>query len=250
MKINWILTHALFLVVCCVLLASNAVGQTSTNATDQTSMYSGMPTNLAAKMAKIEEKRAEWSRLHPEQEAEEIALMSNAAIHWEDPKPWPKTAKNKKIIEHCIEQLRSAIDTNEIELACSKLTNQPEKVLTIKKLAEETVSNLNFLATMLTSSDLSDITRGDDGWSAEMDSQKYYYYVDFWSPNGEPSSIRSIMLSPHEAKGLSLRARFYENGKLSSCMRNSPPRKNQIGFNEDGHLDFYSMRIPPKNPLN
>jgi hypothetical protein len=71
MKINCIITHALFLAVCCVW---QAMGQTSVNATGQTSVYSGMPTNLAAKLAKIEEKRAEWQRLHPEQAAEEIAL--------------------------------------------------------------------------------------------------------------------------------------------------------------------------------
>jgi hypothetical protein len=239
MKINCMITHGLFLAACCVLLTINATGQTSTN--------SELPPNLAAKVAKIDEMRAEWQRLHPDQYAEEVALMSNAASHWEAPEPLPKSAKKNKIIEHCVAQLRSAFDTNEIELACGKLTNQPEAALTLKSLSEETMSNLNFLASMLTNADLSDITGGDDGWSAEMDSLKYYYYVHFWSPNGEPSSVRSISLRSHDAKGENLSARFYENGKLEIFNKYSRPR-NQVSFKEDGSLDGYQVQNPAKKP--
>jgi len=229
----------LFLAANCIFLVSNTTGQTSTD--------SGISTNLAAKLAKIEEKRAEWSRLHPEQEAEEVTLMSNAVSHLEVTKPWPKTAKNKKIIEHCVEQLRSAFDTNEIELACSKLTNQPETALTLKGLSNETMSNLNFLATILTNPDISDITRGDDGWSAEMYNLKNYYYLDFWTTNGEPSSVRSIEQRTPDAKSVILSARFYENGKLSYFEKVSPPG-NQLSFKEDGHLNRYWVQNLAKKP--
>jgi hypothetical protein len=240
MKIIFSITHALFLVVCCVLLAGNGIGQTATN--------SELPPDIAAKMAKIDEKRAEWRRQHPQQEAEEIALMSNAISHWEAPKALPKSAKNKKIIEHCVEQLHFAFDTNEIQLACSKLTNQPEAAITLKNLLEETISNLNLLATMLTSPDLSDITLGDDGWSAEMYSQKYYYYVCFWIANGEPSSVRSIELRTPDAGHVILSARFYENEKLFIYENNTHPRRSQLSFKEDGHLNRYQVQKPAKKP--
>ena len=82
----------------------------------------------------------------------DIAAFGTAAVLHElfTSHKWPGSAAEKKArLEHCAEVLRSAIDTNQIELDCLKLTNQPEVVQAIRNYTQQTVSNLNEAAVVL-----------------------------------------------------------------------------------------------------
>ena len=184
---------------------------------------------------------AEYRRHHPN--LEEMGMLIYAMSLWKGPTPLPKSVKSKIIIARCVEQLHTAFDTNQITLACEKLTNRPASVIVIKTLSEETISNLNFFATLLTSPDYGKITGGDNGWSAELYNSNYYSSVSFWISNGVPSVVRDMDLRTPDAQRVILSARFYENGKLWEFDKKQRPW-TILSFKPDGSLDLSYAQKP------
>ncbi len=172
---------------------------------------------------------------------EELEAYAAAYTHSINPQPWPGDAsKKQEILRHCAEVLRAAIDTNEIDLACSKLTNQPDTVLALKGFSTMTMSNLNEFATILCSPELS-TSMGQGGFTAEIHTPTNYFLINFWVANGFPSFVRSIEKRTPDAGHVVESARFYENGQMLELRVNSLDRKvaKGLAFKEDGRLDYH-----------
>jgi hypothetical protein len=143
---------------------------------------------------------------------------------------WPDSPAHKKIrLEHCAEVMRSAIDTNQIELDCLKLTNQPEVVLAIRNYTKQTVSDLNEAASFLTNANLHTYM-ADFGEAAEMvnPKNKDEWLLFIFNSNGSVSEFENRNNDKmHVKKSL----RFYENGRVAG------DAGGHIAFRANGEID-------------
>ncbi len=147
---------------------------------------------------------------------------------------WPGSAAEKKArLEHCAEVLRSAIDTNQIELDCLKLTNQPEVVQAIRNYTQQTVTNLNEAADLLTNANLKTFL-ADYGEGAEIFNPKNkdeWFDFDFYY-NGP---VRQLEMRSSDKMHVKMSLRFYENGRVAGDAR------RHIALRANGEIDHCSI---------
>ena len=143
---------------------------------------------------------------------------------------WPERPADKKArLEHCAEVLCKAIDTNQIELDCLKLTNQPEVVQAIRNYTQQTVSNLNEAADLLTNASLKTFM-ADYGEGAEIVNPKNKnesFVFDFYYKGPVSQFFMRTLDGSHKGIGMD----FFENGK---------PRRDasrHIEFRENGEIE-------------
>jgi len=172
--------------------------------------------------------------MHGMTESEYASNMLEAMRHAPPPKPWPEPSKKQAVFEHCATVLRLAIDANQIEAACGKLTNQPEAVL-LKTLSKEAMANLDTFANLLNNPDLNSFLGA--GYRAKLLTSTNNFYFSFW-----PSTlVRDIEKRTPDGQHVLLSVRFYENGKVMNFHVNSPDRWG-LGFKDDGAVqNYYGM---------
>jgi hypothetical protein len=162
----------------------------------------------------------------------DIAAYGTAAVLHElfTSHKWPGSAAEKKArLEHCAEVLRSAIDTNQIELDCLKLTNQPEVVRAIRDYTQQTISNLNMAAELLTNANLKTFL-ADYGEGAEIFNPKNkdeWFDFDFYY-NGP---VRQLEMRSSDKMHVKMGLRFYENGRVAGDAR------GHIALRANGEMD-------------
>ncbi len=142
------------------------------------------------------------------------------------PGKWPKKPDKNVRLKQCADILRSAVDTNQIELACGRLTNQPDVVLAIRTYSQQTISNLNEVASLLTNANLKTFTC-DYGEGAEIvnPNNKNEWFDFIFYNNGPVMQIRKATIGNNHTE---LQMGFYQNGRL---------RGDSLGFSENGELD-------------
>jgi hypothetical protein len=150
----------------------------------------------------------------------DIAAFGTAAVLHElfTSHKWPGSAAEKKArLEHCAEVLRSAIDTNQIELDCLKLTNQPEVVQAIRNYTQQTVSNLNEAADLLTNTSLNTFL-ADYGEGADIFNPKnkneWFNFVFYY--NGP---VCQLEMRSSDKMHVKMSLRFFENGRVAGDAR-------------------------------
>jgi len=179
---------------------------------------------------------------HLSKEDEEWA--ANALSNFVPPKPWPDASQTQATLKHCAAVLRSAIDTNEVELACSKLTNQPETAVALRDFSKAAVSNLDEFATVLTGPEIATYV-GEGEYCAELSNSQNYFFFTFWYTNKFPRCVRSFEKRLPGGGLQIMGGDFYENGKLR--VFGVTPRDSKgvlhsgdsLTFKEDGKLDRY-----------
>ena len=245
MKIKLALIGLVVLTVCALMgQASNVVAQTNaavsaTNVTRRITQEESI--ELATKrVLDIIAQRTNVVRHLSKEDAELVAKIRRNFV---PPKPWPDTSDKQVTLKYCAEVLRSAIDTKEIDLACSQLTNQPEAVVALKDFLKVAMSNLDEFATILTGSEIT-TTVGSEGYRAELSTVQNYYAFTFWTTNNLPSVVRSFNKRQHGGGSLVMGGAFYENGKLEVFMVPSLDskgilRESGFSFKEDGKLDYH-----------
>jgi hypothetical protein len=165
-------------------------------------------------------------------------------------KAWPEASKKQDTLQHCAEVLQSAIDANQIEKACSKMTNQPEAVIDLQNLTKVAMFNINEFAILLTNPEL-DTFIGQAGCSARISNSTNSLRFHFWSENGP---VKYFEKRTADGGHVLVRAEFDKNGKLFAFNLNEldskgvPKTKMQLVFNEDGTLRSHWMRPAGKKP--
>jgi hypothetical protein len=142
---------------------------------------------------------------------------------------WPAKPDKNIRLKQCADALRLAIDTNQIEIDCRNLTNQPEVVLAIRSYSQQTISNLDEAASLLTNANLKTFT-ADYGEGAAIANPKnknerfgfMFYY------NGP---VRQIWKATVDGNHTEMEMNFYQNGKL----RREP--NGLLEFRENGQID-------------
>jgi len=173
---------------------------------------------------------------------EDAEWVAEVQRNFVPPKPWPDISRKQATLKYCAEALRSAIDPNEINLACSKLTNQPEAVVELRDAAKVSTSNLDEFATILTGPKITTYV-GEGEYCAKLANSQNYYYFTFWTTNKLPSVVRSFVKRLPNTQ-LIMGGDFYKNGKLRAFSVQSPDGKGVlqeigISFKNDGKLDRY-----------
>jgi hypothetical protein len=189
--------------------------------------------------------RAEYRRLHPTQE--DLEWATNVAKNATALKPWPEASQRTETLTHCAEVLRTAIDTNQIGMACDKMTNQPEKMIALRELCGEVMSNLDLMADYLADPDLA-TSLGDAGYQAGIQVSSSPLRFGFWSESRLPTLVLDFDERTPDSQHVILRARFYENGKLLEVDENGFDSKGRfqskdvLVFEEDGNLRTFWVR--------
>ena len=163
----------------------------------------------------------------------ESEYMSNSVrqMHFT---PWPDSPQKREALKHSAEVLPSAIDTNQIEITCSELTNHTDAAA-LRDFSKMAISNLCEFADALTNSNL--ITPNYLAAQFSNSTNKFFYL--FWSENGP---VRLLDKRLADGRSIILSASFYGNGKLERFALNSPDAKGffrtkqQLVFNKDGTL--------------
>jgi hypothetical protein len=150
---------------------------------------------------------------------------------------YPETIPDKKAwLKQSADILRSAIDTNQIELACSKLTDQPETVLAIKNYSQQAIADLDKAAGLLLNQKLTSggTTMGQLAEIIDPDNPKEIYYFDF-SPYGRLCDFdKRTIAYTNGCQRTIMRMDFYNNGKLSMVAHSAG---GQLCFGENGELE-------------
>jgi len=202
--------------------------------------------NIAKQVRDLRAKKTNVVR-HLTKEDEEWA--ANVQRNFVPPKPWPDASHKQATLKYCATVLRSAIDTNEIELACGQLTNQPEAAVALKDFSKVAMSNLDEFATILTGPEITAYV-GEGEYCAKSANSQNYYAFTFWTTNKLPSLVRSFDKRLPNTQ-LIMGGDFYENGKMRvfrmlSLDSKGVFRESGLGFKEDGKLDYHW--IAPKEP--
>jgi hypothetical protein len=160
-------------------------------------------------------------------------VLLTAMRHKSPPQPWPALSQKQEIFENCASLLHLAIDTNQINLACKKLTNQPNAVIALKALANEAVTNLIIFSDLLFNPDLNSYW----GYRAKLTTLTNVFYINFWfsTPSNPDTPIRDIEKRSPDDMNVIVSARFYQNGKLQAMSIGD----KGLFFNEDGTLRNY-----------
>jgi hypothetical protein len=173
-------------------------------------------------------------QLHGVSESEYKSNLINAMLRADLRKPWPEPSKRQAIFEHCAAVLRSAINTNQIEAACGKLTNEVEAA-TLTKLAKQAMTNLDTFANLLSSPNLNSFLGA--GYRAKISTPTNSFSFSFWPGNGAAGIVvRDLEKRTSDSKHVLVSARFSESGKLIIF---SVTDEMQLVFNEDGTLQSH-----------
>jgi hypothetical protein len=180
---------------------------------------------------------AEFRRIHPTKKGLEWA--GNVMRNWRPPESWPAASNRNQIFENCAKVLRSAIDTNQIELAFSKLPNRPGAVTTLMENTNIATSNLDEFASLLTRPELKSYVGA--GYCGDITTSSNIFHFRF----GTNYLVNSIEKRTLDDLHVVVGARFNENGKLFAFSLQEPDKegilrtKMQLDFNEDGGLRSY-----------
>lgn len=248
----------LYLAVYFIFQASNVIAQTNTvpegvltNAQIRAEWLRTNFTNPEMRAQWVRsnaDARAEYRRLHPTEN--ELKWVSNAMQHMEPAKTWPLPSKKQDTFERCMNSLRSAINTNQIEIACSRMSNAPETALALKDFTKVAFSNLDEYADIFTRSELSS-DFGHAGYIARAYDPTNYFFFIFWSEDGP---VKQAEKRTPDALHVLAGCRFYENGKLQEFRLNSPNGQGHfqsnkvLSFKENGELDSFWVRPQDSNP--
>jgi len=129
--------------------------------------------------------------------------------------------------------LRSAIDTNQIELACTKLMNQPEIVIAIRTYSQQAIADLDEAASLLTNPKLKSYGTeyGEGAEIVDPKNPEEIYCFNFQS-NGQIWGFTKRVAAYNNGRQRVLkRMAFYSNGRLAA------DNGGHLTFKEDGELD-------------
>ena len=166
----------------------------------------------------------------------EAEFISNASLIMSKPSPWPDTPDRLNRLKICAAALRSAIDTNQIEVACNKITNQSVAITSLKALSKEAEASLDEFASFLTNPKLE--VYGNFGEIQCSDTGKEKVSFLFWSQHGLVRQFNRKIIDGH----ISVSARFSQSGKLLDFEKNSSDTNGvfrtrlKLDFSGDGTL--------------
>jgi hypothetical protein len=147
---------------------------------------------------------------------------------------YPEAIPDKKAwLKQSADILRSAIDTNQIELACSKLTDQPEMVIAIKNYSQQAIADLDKAAGLLLNPKLTSggTAMGEEAKIVDPDDPKEIYYFDFM-PYGRLCDFdKRTIAYTNGYQRISMRMDFYSTGKLRHYADGT------LVFGENGELE-------------
>jgi len=128
--------------------------------------------------------------------------------------------------------LRSAIDTNQIELACSKLVAQPEIALAIRNYSRQAIADLDDAASLLTNPKLKTYgtSYGEGAEIIDPNNPAQIYYFCFLSSGQFLNLDKRNIAYTDGRQHVFMRLDFYKNGKLSR------DGGGHLAFKEDGAL--------------
>lgn len=188
--------------------------------------------------------KVEYRIQHPT--VADLAWESNALAHWKPLPAWPDSFNKQEVLKHCADVVRSAIDTNQIEIACANLTNRPDEAIKLREISSNFLSELNGMADLLTNSNL--ITYMGIGYEAELNTPTNHFGFIFWSNRQQVTAGRQFDMRTLDQKRVLTKIRFYENGKVMNMLTDIPC-KMSLSFKEDGHLDhYYQMPNQARKP--
>ena len=136
-------------------------------------------------------------------------------------------------LKQSAEVLRSAVDTNQIELACSKLKNQPEIVIAIRRYSQQAIVDLDVAASLLANPNLKTYGTefGEGAKIADPNNPEEMYLFSFLS-NGQILDFDKRTIAYTDGhQHVSQRMDFYSNGRLRA------DSGGHLTFKEDGELD-------------
>lgn len=178
--------------------------------------------------------------------------------------PWLDSPEKQQILEHCAQLLLSSVDTNQLELVCSKITtnlptnirlenqatqNGPiavtlvtneDLISQIKAFSNDVRFSLNKYANQLTVSNINTYS-SEAGHCATISNPEGSVFYNFWFNNGPVKylNIRS------ETGQVIMSAHFYQNGKLEDFRKNIPNDEEFI-FDTNGKLNGFSWTTTNK----
>jgi len=171
---------------------------------------------------------------------------------------WPDSSEKQKAISHCAQLIISSVNTNQIDLICSKMTTNLPSVIQLKNqrvpngsitetsvankdlvsqlknYSERVIVNLHNCAKRLTESGL-DTYSSELGYGAEVSDLQERYVFILWNQNGplrrfdKRTTAGRILMS----------ASFYQNGKLEKFEDNMSNGEECI-FDLNGKLSGYT----------
>jgi hypothetical protein len=145
------------------------------------------------------------------------------------PGQWPDKPDKNARLKQCSDLLRSAMDTNQIEMDCRKLTNQPELVLAIRNYAQQTLSNLDEAASLLTNAHLKTFTAGfGEGAEIVNPKNKNEWYSFVFYHNGPVLQFRKASVDGNHT---GMQMNFHQNGRLAGELG------GHLAFRANGQLD-------------
>jgi len=214
MRNNQVRVGLVTLAACTVLGWWPSVKAQTTNGGSTNGVYRWTAEDNKRLEREAEAALARSTNVHQHLSKEDMEWAAKVAASY-SPRPWPDAAQKQTTLRRCAAVLRSAIDTNEIELACRQMTNQPEAVVALKNFTAAAASNLDACAAALASPSLrTDI--GEIGYLAELWGSSNYFFFTFWTTNRLPTMIRSLDQRTPDGGRVTMVARFYESGKLQT----------------------------------
>ena len=172
-------------------------------------------------------------------------IPSKILEHYNQPEPWPEKSSKQQIREHCAEILRSAVDTNQINEACKKLTNQPNEASALKRMSEDITRTLSTAAGLLNSSALNS-TSWNGGYSASVHNPNNPAEVFLYHFNTQKGPIGQFEIRTSEGNKPVVLALFFENGKLKSFSK-AKPNQEILSFDENGGVDRHWIQPSAKS---
>ena len=177
---------------------------------------------------------------------------------------WPDSPEKQKILKNCAEFLLLSVDTNQIELVCSKIrTNLPtvirlenratqngpiavtfvtneDLVSQIKDFSSRVRFNLIMCADQLTASNINAYS-SEAGYCATASNPQGSIFYNLWFNNGPLRYLNTRS----ESGQIVMSARFYQNGKLEYFNENISQDEGFV-FDANGKLNSYAWTTTNK----
>lgn len=181
-------------------------------------------------------------------------------------KPWPENLQTKQaILKYCADVLQSSMDTNQLAIIANKLASQPvilkfghqtgpgstmtftfatnaDVISAFESFSQQTISNLNEFASLLTDSNLETLVAFKGNRMAFIpnphNTKMEFEYCISGNTNFFVQQIDEFPNSTSVQRTLQSSANFYENGNLRWYETfGDKGHRQTISFNEDGKFD-------------
>jgi len=198
-----------------------------------------------------EDLEAEYRRLHPPPGALEWASNVLRGMKWTP--PWPDPDKKQQMQKQWATLVRSAIDTNQVEVACARMTNTPTEVSALRMVTKAATSRLEEFASVLTNAHLNTYmgVGGPRTYRAKLETPTDYYSILFRTEDGP---IQHFEKRTPDGRVVLVRVDFYEDGRLRALEESSldsnglPKTEMQLFFKDDGTLRSHWIRPSQTKP--